>query len=162
MNGDDQRHYTAQICLNGHVVSRELENYPGVEEDYFSKCGARTVTACQQCREPLRGECRYAGFGGVYDRPDYCFKCGKPYPWTEAELKAANDLAEESELSESDAKSLKATFPDLVSDSAQTTVAASRFRRLVTKAGPLAADGFKTILVNVVTEAAKKIMFPAL
>ncbi len=159
MGLDQSKHYTAQICVNGHIVSSQLNNYPGVEEIYCSKCGAETITACKACNEPLRGVSRYA-HGDEYKRPAYCFKCGLPYPWTEAALNAANDLTRELELSDSDADALRSTFQDLVSESAQTTVAASRFRRIVAKAGPLAADGFKTILVNVVTEAAKKVMFP--
>ena len=75
-------------------------------------------------------------------------------------MSAASTLADELELPEADAVLLKGTFKDLVSDGAHTAVAASRFRRIMSKAGPLAAEGFKTILVNVVTEAAKKIMFP--
>jgi hypothetical protein len=86
--------------------------------------------------------------------------CGLPYPWTEAALNAAEDLASELDLPEIDVTALKATLPDLVRDSPQTTVAASRFRRLIAKAGPLTEDGFKTILVNVVSEAAGRILFP--
>jgi hypothetical protein len=99
-------------------------------------------------------------FEEKYTCPVYCPKCGNPYPWTEAALKAAEDLAGELELPENEINALKATLPTLVSDSPQTTVAASRFRTIIAKAGPLAVDGFKTILLNVVPEAAQKIMFP--
>jgi hypothetical protein len=70
-------------------------------------------------------------------------------------------LASELDLPEIEVAALRAALPDLVRDSPQTTVAASRCRRLIAKAGPLAVDGFKTILVNVVTEAAGKILFPS-
>src|SRR5712691_5817617 len=50
----------------------------------------------------------------------------------------ASDLVEESELSAEDRTALRATFPDLVSDSPQTTVAVSRFKRIIAKAGPAA------------------------
>jgi hypothetical protein len=113
----ESKHYTTQICLSGHVISPQLDNYPGVEEDYCSKCGAKTITACSKCQDPIRGVSRYADTN-EYHRPAYCVKCGSPYPWTEAALKAAHDLAEELELSESETATLKATFPDLVSDSA--------------------------------------------
>jgi hypothetical protein len=75
-------------------------------------------------------------------------------------LKAASDLAEETELTTDERTALKATFPDLVSDSAQTTVAVSRFKRIIAKAGPATAESFKAILVNVVTETARKLLFP--
>lgn len=99
-------------------------------------------------------------FDEKYTCPLYCPKCGSPYPWTETALKAAEDLAGELELPENEINALKATLPTLVSDSPQTAVAASRFRKIIAKAGPSAAGGFKTILANVVPEATQKIMFP--
>jgi hypothetical protein len=166
---DKTGNWTAQICLNGHVVTPQLDNFPAMSQNFCSTCGVKTITTCQKCQDEIRGLSRYARprdtmHGGniapTYVRPAYCPNCGEPYPWTDTALEAAADLASEIELSESDATALKATFADLVHDTPQTTVAASRFRRIIAKAGPMAAEGFKTILVNVVTEAAKKLMFP--
>ena len=151
----------AQICLNGHVVNSEKDDHPGEREDYCSKCGSKTVTDCPNCKDPIRGKSRYMhAFEEKYTCPVYCPKCGNAYPWTEAALRAAEDLAAELELPENEINALKATLPTLVSDSPQTTVAASRFRRIITHAAPVAIDGFRTILANVVPEAAQKIMFP--
>src|SRR5215472_12510784 len=150
----------AQVCLNGHTVNSELGSYPGRTENFCSRCGAKTITTCVNCQKPIRGASRYS-YEPEYKRPAFCPDCGLPYPWTEAALKAAEDLASELDLPEIEVTALKAALPDLVRDSPQTTVAASRFRRLIAKAGPLAEDSFKTILVNVVTEAAGRILFPS-
>ena len=150
----------AQVCLNGHIVNSELGSYPGRTENFCSRCGAKTITTCLNCQKPIRGASRYSN-EPEYIPPAFCPDCGLPYPWTEAALKAAEDLASEVGLSDTDVTELKATLPDLVSDSPQTTVAATRFRRIIEKAGPLAPDGVKTILANVVTEAARKILFPS-
>jgi len=93
--------------------------------------------------------------------PSFCPDCGKPYPWTEAKLKAAQELSDELDnLSSEERNLLKKSLDDIVRDTPQTTVAATRFKKLVAKAGKVAADGFRDILVDVLSEAAKKIIWP--
>lgn len=149
----------AQICLNGHVVNDSFGKYPENNSDYCRDCGAKTITNCPTCNASIRG----SGYGMVvidFDFPSYCEKCGKPFPWTDAAIKAAKDLTQELELSPEEKTSLTETIEDLVKDSPQTTVSATKFKRLVTKGGSWALDAFKDILVSVVSETAKKTMFP--
>src|ERR1700685_1957291 len=98
---DKTGNWTAQICLNGHVVTSQLDNYPAMSQDYCSACGAKTVTKCQKCNDEIRGASRYARPRDTvhgdriaidYVRPAYCPNCGEPYPWTDSALKAAEDL----------------------------------------------------------------------
>jgi len=92
--------------------------------------------------------------------PIFCPDCGKPYPWTEAKLKAAQELSDELDnLSPAEHDLLKKSLDDIIRDTPQTPVAATQFKRLVAKAGKVAADGFRDILVDVLSEAAKKIIF---
>ena len=50
-----------------------------------------------------------------YTAPAFCYKCGDPFPWTAAALRAAEDLADEMDaLSDDEKESLKKTLPDLV------------------------------------------------
>jgi hypothetical protein len=74
-------------------------------------------------------------------------------------LIAARELAQ-LELSEVESNELADLIENLVKDSPQTTVAASRFRRIMSKTTPAVVEGFKTLLINVVTEGAKRVMFP--
>jgi hypothetical protein len=73
-------------------------------------------------------------------------------------MKAARDLAA-IELQDADRNELADIIENLVVDTPQTTVAATRFKRMMERATPAIAEGFKTILISVVTEAAKKRMF---
>ena len=94
--------------------------------------------------------------------PICCPDCGKPYPWTEIKLKAAQELADELDsLSAEERSLLKKSLNDIVRDTPKTTVAATRFKRLVAKAGKSAADGFRDILVDVLSEAVKKVIWPS-
>jgi len=82
------------------------------------------------------------------------------YPWTEAKLSAAQELADELDLTEQEKEMLKQSLPELVKDTPRTQVAANRFKRLATKGGELALGMFRDILVDVMSETAKKLIFP--
>ena len=96
--------------------------------------------------------------------PSFCPDCGKPYPWTEAKLKAAKELADELDnLSLEECELLKKSLDDIIvmEDTPQTPVAATRFKKLVAKAGQVAAQGFRDILVDIASETAKKLIWPS-
>jgi hypothetical protein len=148
-----------QICLNGHTVNASSREFPQHNKNFCDKCGAATTTTCQACGAPIQGEYYVPGFIGAshYSPPAFCHNCGKPYPWTEARLKAARDLSDELDnLSDDEKENLKRSVDDIVRDTPQATVAAARFKKLIAKAGKTAADGFREILVDVVGEAAKR------
>lgn len=98
---------------------------------------------------------------GGYDVPAHCHSCGKPFPWTDARIKAARQLADElSQLTIDEREQLKKGIDDIVADTPQTVLAATRFKRLAEKAGKGALDTFRVVLTTVLSEAAKKILFP--
>lgn len=151
----------AQVCLNGHVTNDSTRKSPARNADFCNKCGAKTITNCQECEKPIRGYHHHPRVSYHYDRPAYCEYCGKPFSWTAAAIAAAKELAEETELNTQEKDDLKNSIEDLTIDSPRTIVAATRFKRLATKAGKVTLDGFGHILTSVLTEAAKKIIFPA-
>ena len=148
-----------QICLNGHTVNAMSQRWPQHSKKFCDKCGAATTTTCQACSAPIQGDYYVPNFIGAshYSPPAFCHNCGKPYPWTEARLKAAHELSDELDnLTDDEKESLKKSLDEIVHDSPQTTVAAMRFKKLAAKAGKSAADAFREILVDVASEAAKK------
>jgi len=154
----------AQVCLNGHAVNARSTVYPESNQDFCSRCGKETITSCLSCRTPIRGKLLDSGLMlSAYHPPAYCIKCGNAYPWTEATLSAARELVDELEdsLSADDREQLKDSFDDLVSDTPRTVLATSRFnKRLATKAGVGAASALREILVDIVSETAKKTLWP--
>lgn len=146
----------AQICLNGHIVNEAARGSPENNEQFCHRCGAKTVTKCAVCQTDIRG---LEGWES-YARPAYCHHCGKPYPWTDSALKAAQDLSDVLDgITDEDKVTLKKSLDDIVGDTPQATVAAIRFKKIVAKSGKVAAEGFKEILVNVASEAAKKVIW---
>jgi hypothetical protein len=55
---------------------------------------------------------------------------------------------------------LQSTIDDLVVDTPRTSLALARFKKLMLKIGKQGADAFKDILVDVLSEAAKKQLWP--
>ena len=166
----DNRYDIAQICNNGHIITSRFASRPESRKKFCDKCGAATITNCQNCNSPIRGYSRpiIDDSGGLVmgsslsAPPIFCPDCGEPYPWTEAKLRSAHELADLLEdLSPEEREILKRSLDDIVLDTPQTSVAATRFKKIIAKTGPVVADGFKKILVDVLSETAKKIIWPS-
>jgi hypothetical protein len=154
----------AQICLNGHTINSSSKSSPECCQDFCAKCGSKTITACPGCKVEIRGYYHVQGVIGFYEftPPRFCHNCGKAYPWTDLSLQAAKKYALElQELSEAERVQLAASLEDLLRDNPMTPVAVSRFKRLVAKAGKGAADTFKSLLVDVISQVAKKSIWPS-
>jgi hypothetical protein len=152
---------TAQICQNGHVIVTGMETSPDLKADYCKDCGAGTTTKCPACGTPIRGRYDVEGFIGLteYTAPSFCHACGAAYPWTAAKLEAARELADELDgLTADERESLKGTLDDLVKDTPRTQIASTRFKRLMSKVGQSGASAMRDIIVDVLSEGAKKMI----
>lgn len=151
---------TAQICLNGHIITRALSSN---SQKFCSQCGSETITNCPHCSSILRG--RY-DVPGVLDlttdespAPSYCYNCGKPYPWTESALEAARLLILEDEnLTDDEKNKFSDSLPDMLVESPtpKTQLAIVRFKKYLGKAAVYTAEGIRDIFVDVASEAIKK------
>jgi len=151
-----------QVCENGHMINDMVQSWPQRNKEFCTKCGSKTTICCPECNTAIRG-CYHAryGLGGTPKVPSFCHACGKPYPWTAKKLDAARELAEETEgLEPDEVEKLKGSLDDLIRETPKTPVAAVRFKKLVAKAGAHTAQAFRDILVDVVSEAAKKAIWP--
>lgn len=154
---------TAQVCLNGHVITDRASSAAQHMRKFCDKCGEATITKCPHCQRDIQGDYHsdVVFIGG--DGPTaaaFCHECGKPFPWTEAGLKAAQELAGElSGLTSEEREALAKSLPDLLRETPRTGLAATRFKRLVTKAGPVALEGFRKLLVDFGVAAAKEVIF---
>ena len=73
------------------------------------------------------------------------------------QLAAAKELAQKMEgLTEEERELLARSLDNLVRDTPQIPVAATRVKRMLTKAGGAALQAFRDILVDIASETAKK------
>ncbi len=152
---------TAQICLNGHVANSFTTRMPQFNQKFCETCGVQTITQCPYCNSPIRG----AYLGGIvatrYVAPSFCIYCGKSFPWTEAKITAANELAKEFDsLDETDRAILKQSIADLVMETPAASTAVMRLKKIMAKAGQGAASMFRDVLVDVLSETARKALWP--
>ncbi|PGF06488.1 hypothetical protein COM59_24210 [Bacillus pseudomycoides] len=156
-------HDTAQICLSGHIISDSVTIHPKRKQDFCDKCGEETIMFCQGCNANIRGEYHEPNAGDMsakYTLPDYCYSCGKPYPWTESALEAAKELAKEVEgLTPDEQEILSQSIDDIVKNGPKTAVATTRFKKLATKFSSGIGNAFREILVDVVSESVKKTLW---
>jgi hypothetical protein len=117
---------------------------------------------CAACTASIRGRYYVENVLTLHDSyaaPKFCHACGAAYPWTAAKLEAAKELADElDELTSDERERLKGTLDDLVRDTPRTQVASTRFKRLMIKAGSSGASAMRDIIVDVLSEGAKKMI----
>jgi hypothetical protein len=157
----DERSYygTAEICANGHTTTDDVEESPEMAAKFCPKCGSATIRACPSCNTPIRGYYHIAGVadGFSYAPPNHCHNCGKPFPWTAEKIAAAKEHAAEIDgLDSAEKTQLQGAIDDLAAGGARTELAASRFKRLMKKAGETVGSGLYKVVVDVASEAAKK------
>ena len=153
----------AQICLNGHVVNSAVKKYPEFNKAFCEICGQPTITKCPNCGAEIRGEYHSSVLsigGSYYKAPAFCSNCGSPYPWTKSRIEAAKELADELDsISDEEKEILKKSIDDLIRDTPRTEVAAVKFKRIVAKTGAETANLFKEILIEIVSETVKKMIW---
>jgi hypothetical protein len=149
---------TAQICVEGHIISMFAASNEERTQEHCINCGAVTVMECSHCHEPIRGHHHGPGIGTTPTKPPaFCHKCGNAYPWIEKNLAVGAALIDEMQgLSDSEKEALAKSLPDLVRDVPATEVAVVRFKKFLPKVGETAYAAFKAVLISVVTEEAKK------
>lgn len=89
-----------QVCLNGHQITAHYHQFPNGRKDHCDKCGEATIWKCPHCKEEIRGyyvSDSVAILGGRSAKvPEFCEKCGKPYPWTERKRAVTKAVASDS------------------------------------------------------------------
>jgi REase_DpnII-MboI/Uncharacterized protein conserved in bacteria (DUF2321) len=73
-----------QVCLNGHVITDLLHQYPDRGLFHCDRCGAATLDHCLTCGSPIPGAIAVPGLppAGSRPAPNYCAACGAAFPWT--------------------------------------------------------------------------------
>ena len=158
----DSYYDVAQICENGHVANSMAHDHPDINQDHCHKCGAPTIMGCPSCQTAIRGYYHVPGIIDIddYAAPAFCYKCGKPFPWTDARLRAAKDLADElDDLTSDQRESLKKSLDDLVRETPSTRVAETRFKKIMRKAGTDSYEGMRSLLKDIVSETVRKTIF---
>jgi len=161
---NDTWYDTAQICIEGHPINCMSVSSPEHNRKFCRKCGAKTITNCENCSAPIKGFyhdlwASRPGNLSWFTPRSFCDNCGEPYPWTEVKLKAARELTDLfEELSPEERDILKKSLDDIVLDTPQTTVAANKIKILIAKVGRVAAEQFRELIVDIASETAKRIL----
>ncbi len=114
---------------------------------------------CPNCQVSIRGRYDVPQVIGLfpYSPPAHCYNCGSAFPWTERKIASAVKLVEAgAELSAEEVQQLRSDLTELTKDSPKTQVASLRFKKVMAKVGTSVASGVRDIVVDVLSEAAKK------
>lgn len=164
---NDKFYVPAQICLNGDICNSDMAYHQEVNKQYCPKCGQKTIDECQFChtklqgdygcmsRDILKGQLHFHVFKRLSTPPAYCHNCGKPYPWTEATMRAAEHIIDMlDDLTEDQKKQLVDFIPDIIVETPQSRYAALVYAKFL--------DGLQGLAVDCFKDWCKKNVFPTL
>jgi hypothetical protein len=142
-------------------INSAMNASPERRKEFCDQCGSQTISSCQKCEAPIRGSCCYYRFhrlviSPITRIPAFCERCGAAFPWTEAKLDAARDLASQLNLDIPERTLLQKSIDEMVRDTPQAPAEAIRFKKIVETTQPWALAAFKEILIGAVSESAKK------
>lgn len=152
-------YHTAQVCINGHLITDSFDNHPEFRKNYCPECGAETITKCPSCGAEIHGDydCGIVVIGGTPSVESYCYNCGEPYPWTKSAIENATLLIqEEEELSEQLKASVVESLPDIITETPKTNLAVVRLKKCFASAGKFTADAIRQFVIDFGCEFAKK------
>jgi hypothetical protein len=156
---------TAEVCPNGHVSTESADVHPELREKFCSQCGEPTMTTCPGCNASIRGDYHVSGaffLGGSFEPPAHCHNCGKAFPWTERKIAGAVELLEaDGKLSADEIVQVRSDLVEMTKNTPRLQAASMRFKKSMTKAGAVVASGVRDIVVDVLSEAAKKALWPS-
>lgn len=150
----DQRHWTAQICLTGHVQNSGIRVIP---EEKYCECGAETIHQCPSCKSNIKGAFR--GYGDSINKPPRgCLKCGTPYPWTQAAQEKVNTLIDEAALSTDEKEQTKTDLDSILKNKPDAESAAHRTHGRLAKAGGALRAAYTDYVVPLAAETLARII----
>ena len=155
----DSCYDTAQICLDGHIISKTTKRNPESKEDYCHTCGKETITECLQCSTGIRGSYYINGSAAYsYSLPNHCYSCGEPFPWTTLHIKLIEELVDELDLDNNDKETLRNEAKHIVCSTQRTTLARHKCKRILSSLSDEAREMFKRLLTSIGTENINEII----
>lgn len=144
---------TAQICLNGHVISIIAGSSPEIQDEFCSKCGEKTIMECSQCKTFIHGQYYPVSlWSNRYDLPAYCHKCGAMYPWTSRTIESAREYIKSSDSMSDDDKQVACDLLiELIKDTPDIELASEKFKTAISELSKTKSDKLKSILEKMLT-----------
>ena len=150
----DQRYWTAQVCLIGHVQNSGIRVIP---EEKYCECGAETIHRCPSCHNNIKGAFR--GYGDTLKKPPMgCLKCGKSYPWTQVAMEKVSQRIDESPLSVDEKEEAKNDLDSILKNKPDAESAAHRTQGRLAKAGGTLRAAYADYVVPLAAETLARII----
>ncbi len=154
----------AQICKNGHLITAYLLTKRELFKKFCPICGEQTINSCGFCKFPIQGINHFHDstlFDEDFIIPKYCYNCGKAYPWTELQIRAAKKIIDQlDELQLSEREEFKTAIDDIVHETPDAKPAAYKIKTVLAKVRGEAQTMIRDLIVDIASEAIVKIIMP--
>jgi hypothetical protein len=148
----DQRYWTAQVCLAGHVQNGGVRVIPA---EKFCECGEETIHECPACHSNIKGA--YRSYGDWIKKPPMgCLKCGTQYPWATTAVEKVSQIIDDSPLSTLEKEEAKTDLDSIIKNKPDAETAAQRTHARLKVSGAL-RTAYLDYVVPLISETLAKI-----
>lgn len=160
--GKNSYYDSALICLSGHIINESTNEYSEKNSNYCALCGEITISKCDKCNAIIRGTLFIdkRPFESIETAPNFCYQCGNQFPWLVKNIEAALEIATQSSGNGNINRiELKNDLLELAKDTPATSVTAFKISKIIKNLPENALKIFNNLLVEIISETAKKIIF---
>jgi hypothetical protein len=160
---------TAQICINGHLISTATETRPQSKRDFCDKCGVETICICPNCKKPIKGD--YLGsdinekqnktnIHGLLDSlgfsiPQFCDSCGTSFPWFQQKPELVYEFVENiASLTFEQKTDFINSIVELIKETAKAPIAKIRLRNILSVLDKDISDNILELLKEILPKYA--------
>jgi len=155
-------YYCAAVCLRGHTLTNrlaltELAMALGHTARRCVTCGATVIATCPECGERIRGAPENSFVDDVYKPPDFCDKCGEPFPWLSRQglIYQLEDILDQTDVDTATKLRVREQLEALADTDIDEPQEIQRWKRIKNLAPSFIEDGRRIISI-LATEALKK------
>jgi hypothetical protein len=153
-------HDTMQVCMSGHCINAYFRQRPEFNKPFCPDCGERTITACPECKAPIKGTYKPEGMPTLPPLPppvpSFCDACGMAYPWQVARVANALEVLRLQGVEEADVQEIEKNLPDITRETPRSRAAALRILKTLGKfVGKPAYDVGVKVIGDIAAAAAK-------
>jgi len=147
-----------QVCEHGHIVTSFLTTMPETSKRFCSICGQQTLDRCPECQEPIRGS-RVDFPAPVNIAPNNCHECGSAYPWRQAAIANAIEVAQ-AEVDAAQAEEVAKLVRSIAAASPRMEADALKLGKILSGIGTAARKAAYQAFIDITAKAIADKIFP--
>ena len=145
-----------QVCWHGHLLTAHLKTMPESGKRFCTECGGKAISECPDCLAPIRGAPTRALVPKI-SVPNNCHACGVPYPWRQAAIANAIEVAQ-AEVDAAQAEEVEQLVHSIAAKSPRAEADAMKLGKMLSGISSGAREVVRKAFIEIAAEAIVRVI----